>query len=90
MYTFDFICHILEVRPISFENLNQNINELVFDSRKINQPDQSLFFAIHGARDGHDFLPSAYNEGIRSFVISKPVPFFNDKTDVNLLFVDDT
>jgi len=90
MYTFDFICDILEVRPISFENLDQNINELVFDSRKINQPDQSLFFAIHGARDGHDFLPSAYYEGIRSFVISKPVPFFNDKTDVNLLFVDDT
>ena len=90
MYSIDFICHILEVRPLRFENLNQNINELVFDSRKINQPHQSLFFAIQGARDGHDFLQNAYGEGIRCFVISKSTPFLNDKSDVNLILVDDT
>jgi len=90
MYTIDFICHILEVKPLNLINPNQTVSELVFDSRKINQPDQSLFFALHGARDGHDFLSKAYLEGVRNFVISKEIPFFKERSDVNLILVDDT
>jgi Alr-MurF fusion protein len=46
------------------------IKYLIFDTRKIIFPENSLFFALKGARrDGHSFIPEAYNKGIRAFVV---------------------
>ncbi len=47
------------------------ISHLVFDSRKISNPESSLFFAIKGVRlDGHNYVADAYNKGVRNFVVS--------------------
>ncbi|MEM6723368.1 MAG: bifunctional UDP-N-acetylmuramoyl-tripeptide:D-alanyl-D-alanine ligase/alanine racemase [Bacteroidota bacterium] len=50
------------------------IRELVFDSRKVMRLSAALFFALQGKRrDGHEFIPQAYEAGIRAFVISKSI-----------------
>jgi len=41
------------------------------DSRKVSNPDQSLFFAIRGdRRDGHDFIPDLFASGVKNFVVT--------------------
>jgi alanine racemase len=44
--------------------------DLVVDSRLVNDPQRTLFFALSGERtDGHDFIEGLYELGVRSFVI---------------------
>ncbi|MGB0914679.1 MAG: alanine racemase [Crocinitomicaceae bacterium] len=51
---------------------NRQIRSIAFDTRKIIQGENTLFFALTGVfRDGHDFIQSAYDKGVRSFVVSK-------------------
>ena len=66
------------------------IKYLIFDTRKIIFPENSLFFALKGARrDGHSFVPEAYNKGIRVFVVENS---FNTSEYPDSVFfhVDDT
>ncbi len=90
MYSIGKVNEIVGGMAIRIPNSDQQISELVYDSRKISLPDESLFFALSATRDGHEFIADAYNQGIRSFIISKDVPFLMDKTDVNVLKVHDT
>lgn len=46
------------------------IKYLAIDTRKLIVPSQTVFFAIEGHKDGHDFISDAYNRGVRYFVIS--------------------
>ncbi|WP_316809790.1 bifunctional UDP-N-acetylmuramoyl-tripeptide:D-alanyl-D-alanine ligase/alanine racemase [Pedobacter heparinus] len=69
LYTISHIAGILGIK--SFEKQNDAIiSNLVIDSRSVIDPEYSLFFALKGQRDGHDFLKDAYASGIRNFVIS--------------------
>lgn len=54
-----------------------SITNLLTDSRKINNAAASLFFALSGRRDGHEFIADVYKVGVRNFVVFK-------KTDVKL------
>lgn len=59
------------------------IERVVFDTRKILNPDGAVFFALEGEfRDGHLFLKDAYAKGIRLFVVSKKMDpsHFKDAT----------
>jgi alanine racemase len=47
------------------------VSVLLTDSRRIVNPAEALFFALSGRRDGHDFIPEAYNAGVRSFVVTQ-------------------
>ncbi len=50
------------------------VDELVIDSRKINLPQSSLFFALKSNRqNGHDFIKNVYEKGVRYFVVSDSV-----------------
>lgn len=50
------------------------IRELLIDSRRLTDPQTSVFFAIVGERhDGHRFIGDLYEQGVRSFVISHSV-----------------
>ena len=89
MYTIKFICEVLTVKPKKSNDLTSKISELVYDSRKVNNPDESLFFALKATRDGHDFIIDAYEKGIRSFVVSKSIPFLERVDDVNIIEVED-
>ena len=49
---------------------DEEIHYLLTDSRKILSSSKSLFFAIQGIRNnGHDHIRSAYDQGVRQFVI---------------------
>jgi Alr-MurF fusion protein len=65
------ISEILKIDE-NLENDDFIIKYLIFDTRKIIFPENSIFFAINGIRrDGHDFIEDAYNKGIRFFVVNK-------------------
>ncbi|MEO5673159.1 MAG: bifunctional UDP-N-acetylmuramoyl-tripeptide:D-alanyl-D-alanine ligase/alanine racemase [Chitinophagales bacterium] len=50
------------------------IEHLILDSRKLNYTEQSVFFALRGVRrDGHQFIPDLYEQGIRNFVVCEDV-----------------
>ena len=48
------------------------VTELAIDSRKVLVPERTLFFAIETEKnDGHLYIPSLYQMGVRNFVITK-------------------
>ncbi|WP_276090580.1 bifunctional UDP-N-acetylmuramoyl-tripeptide:D-alanyl-D-alanine ligase/alanine racemase [Pedobacter sp. JY14-1] len=86
-YTLSHIAGILQ--PESFiRQPGLVISQLVIDSRSVIDPEASLFFALSGKRDGHEFLQDAWDAGIRSFVISDR-SCLERFPDANLLLVDD-
>jgi alanine racemase len=53
---------------------DHEIQYLLLDSRKIISPSHSLFFAIKGIRhNGHAFISSLYQKGIRYFIIEEKI-----------------
>ncbi|MEI6949198.1 bifunctional UDP-N-acetylmuramoyl-tripeptide:D-alanyl-D-alanine ligase/alanine racemase [Paraflavisolibacter sp. H34] len=75
MYSIETICAVVdgEIVHAAAEGM---ISELVYDSRKVQEPASALFFALVTAHDdGHRFLSDAFARGVRRFVVSKPVDF---------------
>ena len=69
-YSFSDISRILGKKNSADPSL---IKAISFDSRKIISGKNILFFALKGTfRDGHDYIESSYNKGVRFFVVSKP------------------
>lgn len=59
------------------------IHHLCFDSRSIDYPFSTLFFAIKTARhDGHKYIAETYEKGVRAFVISDKKVFENLSTEI--------
>lgn len=53
---------------------DNTIKQLVVDSRRIDNPGIAVFIAIKTSlRDGHIFLPDAYEKGVRNFIVSQDV-----------------
>lgn len=51
---------------------NNPILHLSIDSRKLNDPESVLFFAMKGPRhNAHHFIRELYNRGVRNFVVSE-------------------
>ncbi|MDB5109294.1 MAG: bifunctional UDP-N-acetylmuramoyl-tripeptide:D-alanyl-D-alanine ligase/alanine racemase [Mucilaginibacter sp.] len=69
---------------IAHEN---SISILLTDSRRINNPAESLFFALSGRRNGHEFVAEAYAAGIRNFVVKQGPEL--KLPDANFLIVPD-
>ncbi|MEE1944720.1 bifunctional UDP-N-acetylmuramoyl-tripeptide:D-alanyl-D-alanine ligase/alanine racemase [Pedobacter sp. KR3-3] len=64
------------------------ITQLLTDSRTPIDPEASLFFALKAQRDGHQFIASAYQHGLRNFMVSDVVDA-SAYPDANFLQVDD-
>ena len=68
---------------LSQGNLEQEVNELVFDSRKASA--ESVFFAIVGSsNNGHDYLQSVYENGCRVFVVQDTANIPEDATIIQV------
>lgn len=68
----------------------KEIDELCIDSRKIAHPDSALFITLQTRhRDGHAFINSAYEKGVRNFLVSADVPVIN-YPGANFIQVADT
>jgi Alr-MurF fusion protein len=89
-YTISSIAKIINAEIIKC-HLDAEIKHLLLDSRRLSSPDNSIFFAIKGARnDGHKFIADLYQKGIRNFVVSEIPEIFNQFNDCSILKVKDT
>jgi Alr-MurF fusion protein len=73
MFTITQIQKITNAKLVAVNNSNATIANLCIDSRFLSFAAESLFFAIEGTRDGHNFIQDAYQNGIRNFIVSKKV-----------------
>ena len=71
-YTANEIATILELPHIAASDYV--VEQLLTDSRRLVFAPQTLFFALPGPRrDGHEFIESLYDQGVRCFVVNKQV-----------------
>ncbi len=88
IYTISHIAAIIHAKP--FLASDDAIRHLLFDSRKLQTPSGSLFFALKGERkDGHSFIPELYKKGVRNFVVSME-PDISRYPGSNFLVAPDT
>ena len=67
------------------------ISHLLTDSRSLETPDDSLFFAIPAAaNDGHRYISELYARGVRNFVVNHIPEQIKAVGDANFLVVPDT
>ena len=89
-YTIHTIASVIHATYLQQIDEDVLVKHLCIDSRRIIDAGHSLFFALHTQkRDGHLYLKTAYEKGVRNFVVSKLI----DKTDLgdaNILHVPDT
>lgn len=82
------ISQIIKCRSTRLAQPQQEISRLLTDSRRLNEADGTLFFAIPTKRNsGCRYIGDLYSAGVRSFVV--PVGTVVDFVDVNLFEVDD-
>ena len=90
-HSISTISSIINATIVGNGNKEAVVKNLLIDSRKLSNPDTSLFFAIKGERhDGHAYLPDLYDKGIRNFVVSILPQNTNLLKDSNFLLVADT
>ena len=63
------------------------IEHLLTDSRRISNAPTSLFFALEGRRNGHDFIPELYAAGVISFVVKDDYQIPKEISNANFLLV---
>ncbi|MEQ9217053.1 MAG: bifunctional UDP-N-acetylmuramoyl-tripeptide:D-alanyl-D-alanine ligase/alanine racemase [Cyclobacteriaceae bacterium] len=72
---------------IEAQGANDDISELVIDSRQATSHPNTLFFCLRGVyHDGHQFIPQLVEKGIRNFIVSDA----QISGDLNLIQVADT
>ncbi|MEQ8555560.1 MAG: bifunctional UDP-N-acetylmuramoyl-tripeptide:D-alanyl-D-alanine ligase/alanine racemase [Cyclobacteriaceae bacterium] len=72
---------------IEAQGANDDISELVIDSRQATSHPNTLFFCLRGVyHDGHQFIPQLVEKGIRNFIVSDA----QISDDLNLIQVADT
>ena len=82
------ISTVICARLVSLAQPDADILHLLTDSRRLADPQNTLFFAIPTSRNtGCRYIENLYHRGVRSFVV--PYPYKVDYPDVNLWQVDD-
>src|SRR5688572_11775775 len=88
MVNIDQINSWCQGRLLSFRN--GMVKDLVIDSRKISDPEFSLFVAINTQRrDGNAFIPEAYAKNVRHFLVQQE-PDTDQFPDATFILVKDT
>ena len=77
-YSIQHIISIVNGKALNEQLTEATIVHLLLDSRQLVFPKTSLFFALEGKRhDGHDYIASLYEKGVRHFIISKKIELNN-------------
>ena len=77
-YTAKDIANMLDLSVVDTEGIV--IEQLLTDSRKLVFPAQTLFFALPGPRrDGHEYIESLYDQGVRCFVVNSRMDLLKQK-----------
>ena len=73
-YSINIFANWLSTEASISRPLQTNISDLIFDSRKINSPETSLFFALVTSRnDGHRFIEPLIKQGVVNFVVQHEI-----------------
>ena len=89
-YTLRHINDIVSGQLKSTTSADIILSDLSFDTRKITTGISTLFFALKGLKsDGHDYLASAYAQGVRNFVVMNK-PSTIGLAEANFILVTDT
>lgn len=94
-YSISEISEIISAKlTVNSENKDEStqiIQILLTDSRSLSDPAVSLFFALSTHQnDGHKYICSLYEKGVRNFVVQHPFNGMNEMPEANLLWVSDT
>lgn len=85
-YHISKIAEICNAKPIG--NADLFVEHILTDSRNVNQSRNNLFFALSGYHhDGHEFIESLIQSGVRAFVVEKKPEIIHP--DAVYLLVDD-
>jgi UDP-N-acetylmuramoyl-tripeptide--D-alanyl-D-alanine ligase len=89
-YSIQKITAILSGKLVTGAPESITIQELLTDSRRINAPRASLFFALKGERhDGHSYIEDLFELGVCNFIVSKFDEHYVSLA-ANFILVDDT
>lgn len=78
-YTTEEIAKIIDGEIIGNQHNSIVIKNILFDSRLLVEPSNTLFFALPSERnDGHRYIDDLYNKGVRAFVVSHSVAANDD------------
>jgi alanine racemase len=66
---------------------SHSVSQILTDSRKITDAQTSLFFALAGNKNPHQFIDEIYHKGVRSFVITDVDFDTNSYPDANFIWV---
>ena len=90
-YTIDKIASITEGKLIGGNDKSLVIKDLLFDSRMLVMPENTLFFALKSHRnDGNKYIKELYDKGVRSFVVEKMPEIAGIGDDAVFILVDNT
>ena len=90
-YTVDKISSIVEGKLIDNNNNTLVIKDLLFDSRLIVIPENTLFFALKSQRnDGSKYIKGLYEKGVRAFVVEKIPDIADIKNDATFILVENS
>ena len=87
-YTIDQITVLIGAHR--YGDREARIGFLLTDSRSLCFPEETLFFALHTARnDGHKFIADLYRRGVHNFVVETLPADLASYSDANFLLVTD-
>ena len=93
-YTVERIASIVEGEIINSSNKDLVVRDLLFDSRLLVTPDNTLFFSLKSNRnDGCKYIDDLYEKGVRMFVVENSnsiAKIIENKDDAAFILVDDT
>lgn len=87
-YTISEINKILDAK--TFGDINEAvITHISIDTRQSTFPQHTLFFCLTARNNGHQYIPVAYQKGIRNFIVSKNIAT-EEYPGANFILVGDT
>ena len=90
-YTIEKIASIIEGKLIGESDKTLVIKDLLFDSRMLVMPENTLFFALKSHRnDGNKYIKELYDKGVRSFVVERMPENAGIGDDAVFILVDNT
>ncbi len=91
MMNIQTISEVVVHRRCHLPRPNDEISDLLYDSRRLLLPEQSLFFAIKTENgDGHAYLASLVRAGVRNFVVTNEADYVRNFPECNFICVEDS
>jgi len=91
MYTISTLSSVVNGQQISASEKDPKINDILIDSRKLISPKETLFIALKTKKnDGHKYIKSLYQRGLRNFLISNAPEDIEKFENAHFILVNDT